>query len=145
MDGFSKIAAPMNKLLRNDQPWEWKEAQQEAFDTLKVKFTTNLILTTPDPDQPLRVETDASDYATGAILSMKCEDNKWRPCAFYSKSLSDIEQNYDVHDKEMLAIIRASEAWRHHLEGAKHKAEIWSDHRNLQYFMGAKKLNCRQA
>ena len=145
MDGFSKIAVPMNKLLRKDQPWEWKEVQQEAFDTLKAKFTTNPIPTTPDPERPLRVETDALDYATGAILSMKCEDDKWRPCAFYLKSLSDVEQNYDVHDKEMLAIIRALEAWRQHLEGAKHKAEIWSDHRNLQYFMGAKKLNRRQA
>ena len=118
----------MNKLLRNDQTWEWKEAQQEVFDTLKAKFTTNPILTTPDLERPLRVETDTSDYATGAILSMKCEDNKWRPCAFYSKSLSDVERNYDVHNKEMLAIIRALEAWRHHLEGAKHKTEIWSDH-----------------
>ena len=50
MDRFSKIATPMNKLLRNNQTWEWKEVQQEAFDTLKVKFTTNLILTTPDPE-----------------------------------------------------------------------------------------------
>ena len=84
---------------------------------------------------------DASDYATGAVLSMKGEDEKWRPCAFYSKSLSNVERNYDVHDKEMLGIIRALEAWRHHLEGATHKVEIWSDHQNLQYFMGAKKLN----
>ena len=145
MDGFTKIAALMNKLLRNNQTWEWKGEQPEVFDTLKVKFTTNPILTTLDPDRPLRVETDTSDYATGAILSMKCEDNKWRPCAFYSKSLSDVERNYNVHDKEMLAIIRALEAWRHHLNGAKYKVEIWSDHQNLQYFIGAKKLNHRQA
>ena len=68
VNGFSKIAALMNKLLRNNQTWEWKEKQQEAFDTLKAKFTTNPILTTPDPDQLLRVETDASDYATGGDL-----------------------------------------------------------------------------
>jgi hypothetical protein len=94
-----------------------------------------------DPTQPLRVESDASDYATGAILSMKCDDEKWRPCTFYSKSLNDVERNYDAHDKEMLGIIRALEAWRHHLEGAQHKVEIWSDHQNLQYFMTSKKLN----
>ena len=104
------------------------------FDTLKVKFTTNPILTMPDLDQLLRVETDASDYATGVILSMQCENDKWRPCAFYSKSLSNVERAYEVHDKEMLAIIRALEAWRHHLEGAKHKVEIWSDHQNLQFY-----------
>jgi len=67
------------------------------------------------------------------------------PCAFYSKSLNDVERNYDVHDKEMMGIIRALEAWRHHLEGVKHRVEIWSDHRNLQYFMSSKKLNRRQA
>ena len=115
------------------------------FDTLKARFTSYPILITADPEKPLRVEADASDFATGAVLSMKGEDEKWRPCAFYSKSLSDVERNYDVHDKEMLGIIRALEAWRHHLEGAKYKIEIWSDHQNLQYFMGAKKLNRRQA
>jgi len=101
-------------------------------------------LITADLEKPLRVESDASDFAMGAVLSMKCEDDKWRPCAFYSKSLNDVERNYDVHDKEMMGIIRALEAWRHHLEGAKHRVEIWSDYQNLQYFMSSKKLNHRQ-
>jgi len=65
--------------------------------------------------------------------------------AFYSKSLSSVEQNYEIHDKEMLAIICALEEWRHFLEGARHPVEIWTDHKNLEYFMTAKKLNCRQA
>jgi len=56
-----------------------------------------------------------------------------------------VEQNYEIHDKEMLAIIRALEEWRHFLEGARHPVEIWMDHKNLEYFMTAKKLNCRQA
>jgi len=101
-------------------------------------------LITADLDKLLRVESDASDSAIGAMLSMKCEDDKWRSCAFYSKSLNDVERNYNMHDKEMMGIIRALEAWRHHLEGAKHRVEIWSDHQNLQYFMSSKKLNCRQ-
>jgi RNase H-like domain found in reverse transcriptase/Integrase zinc binding domain len=112
---------------------------------LKECFMTNLILTTPNPEWELRIESDASDIATGAILSMKCEDEKWRLCTYYSKLLSDVERNYDVHDKEMLSIMRVLEQWRHHLEGAKFKFEIWSDHQNLQYFMGVKKLNWRQA
>jgi len=82
----------MNKLLRKDQEWEWKEEQQKAFEELKARFTTNPILITADPEKPLRVESDASDFATGAVLSMKCEDDKWRPCAFYSKSLNDVER-----------------------------------------------------
>ena len=73
------------------------------------------------------------------------EDNKWHPVAFLSKSLSLVEQNYEIHDKEMLAIVRALEEWRHFVEGAEHRCEIWMDHKNLQYFMTAKKLNRRQA
>jgi len=65
--------------------------------------------------------------------------------AFYSKSLSPVERNYEIHDKEMLAIIHALEEWRHFLEGARHPVEIWTDHKNLEYFMMAKKLNRRQA
>jgi len=65
--------------------------------------------------------------------------------AFYSKSLLPVEQNYEIHDKEMLAIIRALEEWRHFLEGARHPVEIWMDHKNLEYIMTAKKLNCCQA
>jgi hypothetical protein len=142
---FSMIATPLHKLTRKDQPWEWKEEQQIAFDILKKKFTKKPILTMVDTTQKLRVESDASDYATGAVLSMECEDGKWHPCAYLSKGMNDVERNYDVHDKEMLGIMRALEAWRHYLEGAKEQFEIWTDHRNLQYFMEAKKLNRRQA
>jgi len=79
----------------------------------------------------MRVEADASDYATGGVLSTKCEDGKWRPVAFISKLLNTTEQNYKIHDKEMLAVIRYLEAWRHYLERVKLKFEIWSDHKNL--------------
>jgi len=72
-------------------------------------------------------------------------DGKWHPIAFYSKSLSSVEQNYEIHDKEMLAIIHVLEKWRHFLEGATHLVEIWTDHKNLEYFMTAKKLNRCQA
>jgi len=65
--------------------------------------------------------------------------------AFISKLLNAIEQNYEIHDKEMLVVIRCLEAWRHYLERAKLKFEIWTDHKNLQYFMMSQKLNCRQA
>ena len=141
IEQFSKIVTLLSKLIRKDQPWEWTDQQQNAFDTSKMQFTSYLILITVDLDKLLQVEANALDYATEAVLSMKGEDEKWRPCTFYLKSLSNVERNYDVHDKEMLGIIRVLEAWRHHLEGATHKVEIWSDHQNLQYFMGAKKLN----
>jgi len=89
---------------------------------------------------------DSSDFATGALLSWQSpEDNKWHPVAFLSKSLSPVEWNYEIHDKEMLAIVRVLEEWRHFVEGAEHRCEIWMDHKNLQYFMTVKKLNQRQA
>jgi len=70
------------------------------------------------------MEVDVSDYATGGVLSMECEDNLWRLVAFLSKSLNEMERNYEIHDKEMLVIIRGLEAWRYLLEGAQFKFEI---------------------
>jgi len=134
----------MNVLTQKDEKWRWKEPQQKAFDKLKQVFTTKPVLAAPDLDKEFRVEADASNYATEEVLSMKCSDDKWRPVAFISKSLSDTEQNYEIHDKEMLAVVRYLEAWRHFLEGATTKFEIWTDHKNLEYFMKAQKLNCKQ-
>ena len=90
------------------------------------------------------MEVDTSDYATEGVLSMECKDGKWRPVAFLSKSLNKTERNYEIHDKEMLAIIRGLENWRHLLEGVCFKFEIWMDHKNLEYFMKVQKLNCKQ-
>jgi len=81
----------------------------------------------------------------GGVLSVKCEDGKWRPVAYISKLLNKMEQNYEIHDKEMLAIIHCLEAWRHFLEGFQSKFKVWTDHKNLEYFMTNQKLNRRQA
>jgi len=116
-----------------------------VFERLKAVFTIEPILAIPDINREMRVEADALDYATEGILSTKCKDRKWRPVAFIFKLLNTIEQNYKIHDKEMLAVIRCLEAWRHYLEGAKLKFEIWTDYKNLQYFMMSQKLNHRQA
>ena len=95
-----------------------------------------------DLDKKLRVEIDASDYATGGVLSMEEENGRWKLVAFLS---NETERNYEIHDKEMLVIIRGLEVWRHLLEGAQFKFEIWTDYKNLEYFMKAQKLNRRQA
>jgi len=76
---------------------------------------------------------------------MECEDNLWRLVVFLSKSLNEMERNYEIHNKEMLAIIRELEAWRHLLKGVQFKFEIWTDYENLEYFMKVQKLNRRQA
>ena len=96
----------MNMLTRKDMKWQWKEEQQQAFDGLKKVFITRPVLVVSDLDKEFRVEVDTLSYATGGVLSMKCSDGLWRQVAFISKSLSDIERNYIIHNKEMLAIVR---------------------------------------
>ena len=112
---------------------------------MNKRFMTEPVLVTPDLDKEMGVEADISDFVMGGVLSMRCEDEKWRPVAYISKLLNEAERNYEIHNKEMLAIIQCLEAWRHFLEGAKDRFEIWTDHKNLEYFIKAQKLNRRQA
>jgi len=136
IQGFSHLARPLFDLTWKDMEWRWGAEEQLAFDSLKEQITTAPILALPDNSRPFRIEADSSDFATGAVLSQQSpEDNKWHPVAFLSKSLSLVEQNYEIHDKEMLAIVRVLEEWRHFVEGAEHHCEIWTDKKNLQYFM----------
>jgi len=132
-------------MVKKDKKWEWTERQEREFKELKERFTKELVLAALDIDKKKRMEMDVSDYATGGVLSMECEDNLWRPVAFLSKSQNETERNYEIHDKEMLAIVRRLEAWRYLLEGVQFKFEIWMDHKNLEYFMKVQKLNRRQA
>jgi len=132
-------------MVWKDQKWDWTEKQEKTFRELKERFTKELVLAAPDLDKKMRMEVDVSDYATEGVLSMECEDGLWRLVAFLSKSLNEMERNYEIHDKEMLAIIRGLENWRYLLEGARFKFEIWTDHKNLEYFMKAQKLNRKQA
>jgi len=143
---FSTIARPLFDLTHSNRTWSWDTREQEAFECLKMAVTTTLVLALPQDLEPFRIKADSSDFTSGAVLSQRLpREEKWQPVAFYSKSLSPVEQNYEIHDKGMLAIIRALEEWRHFLEGAQHLVEIWMDHKNLEYFMMAKKLNRRQA
>jgi RNase H-like domain found in reverse transcriptase len=143
---FSHHARPLFDLTKKDAHFSWGPAQQDAFAKLKELVTSAPILTLPDAEQPYRVEADSSGFATGAVLSqLSPEDGKWHPVAFLSKSLSEVECNYEIHNTEMLAIIRALEEWHHYLEGARHPVEIWTDHKNLEYFRVAQKLNRCQA
>lgn len=141
---FSHTARPLHRLT-GDTPWDWTLEQDLAFEDLKVLITLEPVLAIPTDNGLFRVEADASDFATGAVLSQQNPDGKWHPVAYHSKSLSEPERNYEIYDKELLAIILALEELRPYLMGARHTFEIWSDHQNLTYFREAKKLNCRQA
>ncbi|KIL70533.1 hypothetical protein M378DRAFT_117693 [Amanita muscaria Koide BX008] len=141
---FAKLAQPLYPLTGN-APWHWSAVEASAFDSLKTAVTSAPVLAIPKDDAPYRLETDSSGYATGAVLSQLQDDHSWHPIAFFSKTLSPAERNYDIYDREMLAIIRALEEWRPYLMGTSHVFEIWTDHKNLQYFSNALHLNRRQA
>jgi len=118
IEGFATVARPLHDLVKKNKKWDWTEREEKAFRELKERFTKELVLAAPDIDKKMRMEIDASDYAMEGVLSMECGDGLWRPVAFLSKSLNEMERNYEIHDKEMLAIIRGLEVWRHLLEGA---------------------------
>ena len=145
IDHFSEMATPLNSLTRKSTPWIWGEQEAQAFADLKDAITSEPVLIFPDDSRQFRVKADCSGRASGAELSQIGSDNVWRPVAFMSKSLSETERNYEIHDKEMLAIIRALKEWRHYLEGAAKQFIVLTDHKNLEYFRTAQKLNRRQA
>ena len=142
---YSDMARPLFALTRKDTPFEWKEPQNTAFRFLIHAFITAPVLMLPDHSQPFRLITDASDFASGAILEQADALHRWHPVAYYSSAFSEAEAAYDIHDKELLAIVRALHSFRHYLEGREDTFEIWSDHNNLVYFMTKKVLTRRQA
>ena len=116
---FSEITAPLTSLTHKDKvPFKWNSQAQSSFKALKAAFTTAPVLAHVDPGRPFIIETDASDFALGAILSQYQDDGLLHPVAFYSQKFSSAEMNYHIYDKELLAIITAFEQWRHYLDGA---------------------------
>ena len=115
-----------------------------AFDTLRKKFTSDLVLRHFDPDKKIVVETDTSDYVSAGILSQFDESNVLRPVAFFSRKHLPAECNYEIYDKELLAIVTAFEECRPELEGSKYPVQVLSDHKNLEWFMTTKQLSRRQ-
>ena len=107
-------------------------------------FTTTPVLSHRIPDVPQLIETDASDYAIAAIHSIHTTNGELHPVAFHSRTLGPAEQNYDMHDKELLAIHEAFKIWRHHLKGSTFPIDVFTDHKNLEYFTSSKTLTQRQ-
>jgi hypothetical protein len=135
----------LNELTRKDAEWSWEDRQQKAFDKLKRRVTTEPVLAHPILTDPFELEVDASGFAMGAVLLQKKEDGKKHPIAYYSKTLSAAERNYDVYDLELLAIVNAMDHWRPYLAGSPHKVIIYSDHQNLLYWKEPHKISRRVA
>ena len=131
----------MTRLLKKGAAWSWGPNQIQAFKTLKTAFTTAPVLAYYDYTKRTVVETDASDWASGGVLYQANEDGKLKPVAFFSAKHSAPECNYEIYDKELLAIVKALEEWRLELQGTEQPFKIITDHKNLQTFMTTKQLN----
>jgi hypothetical protein len=142
---YSDIIVPLARLTRKDVTWNFSEECRKSFEALKNAFTSAPLLMHWMPDVPIVVETDASNYAITGILSIVCLDSELRPVAFYSRTLSAPELNYDTHNKELLAIYEAFRTWRHYLEGSSKPIDVITDHKNLEYFATTKLLSRHQA
>src|SRR5882724_1163919 len=129
--GYSEITVLLTCLTHKGTPWHFSDECHSAFEALKKAFTTAPVLTHWIPDTQITVETDASDYALAAILSITTPDGDLYPIAFHSWTFSAPDLNYDVHDKELLTIFEAFKRWRHYLEGSGLPIDVITDHWNL--------------
>ena len=137
---YLDIVIPLTCLTWKDIPWKFDSSCQDAFNSLKKAFTSAPILTHWIPDAQLIVETDASDYALTAILSVVNEDNEVHPVAFHSHTFTAVELNYNTYDKELLAIFEAFKIWQYYLEGLAYPIDVVTDYKNLEYFSTTKIL-----
>jgi len=142
---YSRVARPLTELTKKTDKWAWNNEAEAAFTELKQRFTTAPILAHFDAQKPVIIETDASDFAIGAVLSQRDNEGRLHPVAFHSRKFQPAEINYKIHNKELLAIIDAFKHWRPYCEEAAHQVQVFSDHQNLEYFTTTKVLNRRQA
>ena len=144
---FAVISKPLTDLKKKDVDFDWSQACQSSFATLKDKLLTAPILHHVDWSKPFVLECDASDFAVGAVLSQpsQFENAEVFPVGYFSRKLRDAETRYHAYDKEMLAIVEALKFWRHYLVGSRFPVTIYSDHRNLEFFRSRQVLNARQA
>jgi transposase InsO family protein len=140
---YSDVVRPLTELTHKDRSFSWSTESDEAFKRLKRIFLTEPALAQFDYEKETRVETDASGWCIGGTLLQPNTDGLFVPCSFYSRKLNGAECNYEIYDKEMLAIVRSLEEFDCELRGLA-SFEVYSDHKNLEYFMTVRKLTERQ-
>ena len=140
---FASIAKPLHNLTKKDSKFVWTDECNSAFLTLKDILCSSQVLIQPDPNKPYKLETDASKFAIGCVLSQKVGNN-YRPIGYFSRTLNNSERNYSVTDKELLAIVCGLQEWEYLLLGALHPIDIFTDHRNLLFSAKPKLLSQRE-
>ena len=141
---FSQIAHSLHLLTKKDQEYIWGEEQQQAFQELKTRLTSSPVLRLPDLSKPFTIQTDASKLGTGAVLLQQDAAGVSHPCAYLSQALVGAEQNYQVYNLELLAVIHALKAWRLYLISPVEPTVIYTDHQNITYFRQPQDLTARQ-
>jgi len=143
IQNYSELTIPLTALTQKDKPFIWDGKCEESFQQLKRMFTTAPILMQFNPDCKTVIKTDSSGWATGGVLSQYDDDGVLQPCAYFSKKNTPAECNYQIHDKELLAIINTLKEWESELMSVVN-FQILTDHCNLCYFTTMKQLNERQ-
>jgi hypothetical protein len=144
--GYLQIVQPLLDLTKQSTTWHWGTDQQKAFDELWAKMCDKPVLMNPDPTKTFYLQTDASSSRAGAVLTQELDGSKkWKPIAYFSYTFSPAEANYNIYEKEFLAVIKAIEHWRAHLIWTKQPFIIETDHKNLTYWKEPKKLTGRTA
>jgi hypothetical protein len=141
---FSKIAQPLTAMLKKNATFHWNADTDIAFLRIKEQMVMGPVLRHYDSNKPCIIETDASDFALGAVCSQRSEDGALHPIAYYSRKLLPAEMNYQIYDKELLAIVSAFTHWRQYLEFSQQTTIVITDHKNLEYFKTTRNLSRRQ-
>src|SRR6202453_2212369 len=142
---YADLARPLTALTKKNHPFNWTEECRIALDTLINAVTKGPVLAQPDLSSPFFLQVDASAYTTGAILTQLDERKKHRAIAFFSKTFNEAERNYDIHDRELLAVFRGLTHWRHLLLSSPFPTTVLTDHKNLEYYKEPHHINRRIA
>ena len=130
---------------KENNKFKWTKEAEEALNQLINIVTSDPVLKCLDPEKQFEMEVDTSAFALGAVLSQKDENSKKRECGYFSKALNETERNYDIWDREFMAVIMGLRNWQHLLIGSPYKVIVYMDHANLQYYWHPQKINRRMA
>ena len=151
IQNYSKLARPLIDLTKKATPFHWDEPQRKAFEHLKSLVCSKPILRQPDYTKQFLLSTDTSAYSVGAVLSQEGETNPRthkpirQPIAYYSATFNSVERNYDIYERELLAVIKSLEHWRPHLAATSQPVKVLMDHANLTFWKSPRKVNWRVA
>ena len=143
---YSFLTSPLTDLTRKAaRKFTWTKKAGDSFRQLQLAFTSAPILKHFQPELPITIEADASDYALCCILSQPSPQGDLHPVCYYSRKFSAAELNYPIYDKELLAVVAGFKHWRVYVEGAQHLVQVFTDHKNLEYFSTARTTSRRHS